>query len=105
MTHISEFPLPAPILSYCIISAQVCKVQYTTGSDDLFVCNESDGVSEVGFGDEIHVTTAHVIKMFAVQPKSLQQCTITYQSQDMDLVKQVSASQRKMAKYTHLNIL
>lgn len=92
MSHISEFPLPAPILSYAITCADICKVQFTNGSsEDLFV-NEQDGPSpggEMGFGD-VGVAPAHVIKMYAVQPKSLQLCTITYRSQDMVPVKQAS---------------
>lgn len=67
---LSEFLLPAPALSYCITSAEICKFRYTSSSDDLCLCEANE--------DETNIS-AIVIKLYVVQPKKLQECNITYQ--------------------------
>lgn len=68
---ISEFPLPYPILSFGIVDAGVRRFKCDTFTfDDL--CN--------GDGDEEdHLQMAVVIRMYLMQPKSLQECHIVFQ--------------------------
>ncbi|KAK0180506.1 hypothetical protein PV327_006138 [Microctonus hyperodae] len=67
VSTISEFTLPYPILSFGIVDAGIRKVRPTGESlEDLCPCeDESD--------DQL------VIRMYLVQPKSLQECHIAFQ--------------------------
>ncbi|KAF5295034.1 hypothetical protein FQR65_LT10587 [Abscondita terminalis] len=74
VSSISEFLLPAPVLSFCITSAEICKFRYTSSSDDLCLCEANE--------DETNIS-AIVIKMYVVQPKKLQECNITFQPESL----------------------
>ncbi|XP_075211896.1 enhancer of mRNA-decapping protein 4 homolog Ge-1 isoform X2 [Lycorma delicatula] len=68
---VSEFSLPYPILSFGIVDAGLRRFKSDTFTfDDL--CN--------GDGDEEeHLQCAIVIRMYLMQPKSLQECHIVFQ--------------------------
>lgn len=70
ISTISEFLLPAPFLSFCIRSAEILKYRYNGSSDDLCICEADD--------EDENTVEAVVIKMHVIQPKRLQDCTITY---------------------------
>lgn len=74
VNSISQFLLPAPVLSFCITSAEICKFRYTSSSDDLCLCEANE--------DETNIS-AIVIKMYVVQPKKLQECNITFQTESL----------------------
>lgn len=82
VSSISEFLLPAPILSFCITSADIRKFRYTSSSDDLCLCEANE--------DETNIA-AVVIKMYVIQPKKLQECTITFQPESL-----LSANREKL---------
>ncbi|RZF41112.1 hypothetical protein LSTR_LSTR002744 [Laodelphax striatellus] len=72
---VSEFPLPYPILSFAILDAEVrrfkCNSSFTL--DDQ--CNGDDDEDEQEHDNQ----SAVLIKMYLVQPKSLQECNIHFQ--------------------------
>ncbi|KAG6802398.1 enhancer of mRNA-decapping protein 4 [Apis mellifera caucasica] len=66
VSTISEFLLPYPILSFGIVDAGLCKVRPTGESlEDLSPCEDD-------------IEEQLVIRMYLVQPKSLQECHIAF---------------------------
>lgn len=73
-TSISEFLLPAPLISFGILEATLRNFRCANSTEDLYPCEETDD-----FEDEQNIV-ATVIRMFVVQPKRLQECHIVYQT-------------------------
>lgn len=95
VSSISEFLLSAPILSFCITSADICKFRYTSSSDDLCLCEANE--------DETNIA-AIVIKMFVVQPKRLQECNITFQTEALLALNQESLFTLNSSSDTLVNL-
>lgn len=72
---ISEFLLPSPFLSFGIISAGECELKTMNSTEDLY--QEESNMEDY---DEERNVTGTVVKMYVVQPKSLQICSITFKS-------------------------
>lgn len=72
---VSEFLLPAPFLSFGIFEASLRNFRCANSNEDLYPTNDSD---EYDDGENIVAT---VLKMHVVQPKKLQVCYITYQTE------------------------
>lgn len=70
---ISEFFLQSPILSYGIVDAGVRKLKCSASTEDLYQLQ--DGIDTEDGGNFVAV----IIRMYVVQPKSLQECRIVYQ--------------------------
>lgn len=75
VSRISEFLLPAPCMSFCIINASKSRIKYTNSSEDLY----RDDIDEYD-EDETTLKTAVCINLYVVQPKKLQICNITFQA-------------------------
>ncbi|PNF32921.1 hypothetical protein B7P43_G01848, partial [Cryptotermes secundus] len=67
---VSEFLLPYPILSFGIVDAGLRKFKSNSLED---LCNED------GDDEPLQFVQAVVVRMYLVQPKSLQECHITFQ--------------------------
>ncbi|XP_055837361.1 enhancer of mRNA-decapping protein 4 homolog isoform X3 [Episyrphus balteatus] len=68
---VSEFPLSSPILSFSIVDAAVRRYKC---ANDNYLCDEMDDYDE-----ETNSIYCVVVRMFIVQPKSVQECHILYQ--------------------------
>lgn len=70
---ISEFLLPASVLSFAILEASLRKFRCSSSTEDLYPCEENDDYED---GQNIVAT---VIRMYVIQPKRLQECRIVFQ--------------------------
>lgn len=68
---VSEFPLSSPILSFSIVDAAVRR--YKCANDNYLVDEMDD------YDEETNSIYCVVVRMFIVQPKSVQECHILYQ--------------------------
>ena len=71
---VAEFACPTPILSLSCVSAGLRNVQMTTEGVEVADDETGDNLNEAA-GDKKEKT---VVKMYFVQPKSLQECSIIY---------------------------
>lgn len=69
---VAKFPLASQILSFDIVNASVQK--YKCGLGDAYLANDIDE-----YDDENNCTHCVILKMFLVQPKSVQECNLLYQ--------------------------
>lgn len=69
---VAKFPLASQILSFDIVNASVRR--YKCGLSDAYLANEMDE-----YDDESNCIYCVILKMFFVQPKSVQECNILYQ--------------------------
>lgn len=70
VSSVAEFPLPSPILSFGILNAAVRKCK----TSDAYLIEELDDYDE-----ENSALYSVVIRMYLVQPKSVQECHLFYQ--------------------------
>lgn len=70
---VAKFPLASQILSFDIVSAS--NRRYKCGLNDDYLANEMDE-----YDDETNCVHCMILKMFFVQPKSVQECNLMYQS-------------------------
>lgn len=77
VSRISEFLLPAPCMSFCIINANKSRIKYTNSAEDLYR-DDADDYDD----DDSLLKTAVCINLYIVQPKKLQICNITFQTDD-----------------------
>lgn len=77
ISRISEFLLPAPCMSFCIINANKNRIKYTNSEEDLY----RDDVDDYDEDDTV-LKMAVCINLYIVQPKKLQICNITFQTDD-----------------------
>ncbi|XP_017785329.1 PREDICTED: enhancer of mRNA-decapping protein 4 isoform X2 [Nicrophorus vespilloides] len=71
VSTISEFLLPSSFLSFCIVNVSETNLRNSNSSEDLYDDDQED------YEDETSLT-AIAMKMIVVQPKSLQECTVTF---------------------------
>ncbi len=69
---ISEFPLSSPILSFGIVDAEVRR--YKCNYNDNYLLDDMEEYDE-----ESNSLVCVVIRMYLVQPKSVQECRVLYQ--------------------------
>lgn len=69
---VAKFPLASQILSFDIVNASVRR--YKCGLSDAYLANEIDE-----YDDESGGNNCVILKMFFVQPKSVQECNLLYQ--------------------------
>lgn len=69
---ISEFPLSSPILSFGIVDAEVRR--YKCNYNDNYLLDDMEEYDE-----ETNSLVCVVIRMYLVQPKSVQECRVLYQ--------------------------
>lgn len=68
---VAKFPLASQILSFDIVSASV--QQHKCGLSDAYLTNDIDDYDE-----ENNCTHCVILKMYLVQPKSVQECNLLY---------------------------
>ncbi|XP_039279789.1 enhancer of mRNA-decapping protein 4 isoform X2 [Nilaparvata lugens] len=78
---VSEFPLPYPILSFAILDAEVRRFK----SNSSFTLDDQCNGDEDDDKQEQDNQSAVLIKMYLVQPKSLQECNILFQTRQKSI--------------------
>lgn len=79
VSHVSEFLVSSPILSFCIVSASVKKYTYSQSVNDIVI--EDEDVT-----DEVSNEEAVAVNMFIVQPKNFRECTVVFQPEKLKTV-------------------
>lgn len=94
VNSVAEFPLSSPILGFEIANAAIRR--YKCGSNDNYLMDELED-----FDEENSSFYCIVIKMYIVQPKSLQECNVLYQprvDETTDIKSTLSESTSKIAE-------
>ncbi|XP_025833664.1 enhancer of mRNA-decapping protein 4 isoform X2 [Agrilus planipennis] len=79
VSSISRFLLPAPFLSFCIVSADEKKQLRSASSNEDLYTNDVDDFEDATLEAVVEMN------MFVVQPKQLQECLITFQPENFYL--------------------
>ncbi|XP_021701680.1 enhancer of mRNA-decapping protein 4 homolog isoform X1 [Aedes aegypti] len=74
VSSVAEFPLPSPILSFGILNVAVRKFK----TSDAYLIEALDDYDE-DENSSLYSVVSVVIRMFLVQPKSVQECMLFYQ--------------------------